>query len=201
MDATFSMLKICLYISLLLLVGCAEFTNNWNGNSATYSEPYAQADFDELLAFGATMAKVPSLARAETCRTLQKRQQESPGAGFQLHLLVGRLLSDSCGDIPKLLEGVNAIPAENLKDERLQKLLVLDSEILKRMNSQTNTMPVCPTKKSTAQKRKQKSISTAVDSKESGTSSSSNDEARLLREKLEAIRSMEKHLDESGGGN
>jgi hypothetical protein len=201
MDAISSMLKISLAISLFLLVGCAEFTHNWNGNSATYSEPYAQADFDELLAFGATMAKVPSSARAETCRTLLKRQQESPRAGFLLHLLVGRLLSDSCGDISKILEATNAIPSENLQDERLQKLLVLDTEILKRMNSQTNTTPICTTKKSTAQKRKQKSSTTAVDGKETGASSSSNDEARLLREKLEAIRSMEKHLDESGGGN
>lgn len=199
MDATFSMLKISLVSSLFLLVGCAEFTQNWNGNSATYSEPYAQADFDELLAFGATMAKVPSSSRAEACRTLLKRQQESPGAGFQLHLLVGRLLSDSCGDIPKILDGINAIPAENLGDERLQKLLVLDTEILKRINSQANNTPVCPTKKSTSQKRKQKSSQRSVESKESDAAS--NDEARLLREKLEAIRSMEKHLDESGGGN
>jgi hypothetical protein len=33
------------------------------------------------------------------------------------------------------------------------------------------------------------------------SSGSKNDEARLLREKLEAIRSMEKHLDESGDAN
>ncbi|WP_019867093.1 hypothetical protein [Methylovulum miyakonense] len=194
------MLKASLALSLLLLAGCAGFSNSWNGNPGAYSEPYAQADFDELLAFGAMMAKIPPSSRSDTCRTLLKRQQEAPGAGFQLHLMVGRLLSDTCGDIPKILDGVNAIPAQNLTDIRLQKLLAIDTETLRRINSLPVILSNCPTKKTGSPKRKQKSAPTSpADEKE--TAVPKDDENRLLREKLEAIRSMEKHLDESGGGN
>jgi hypothetical protein len=183
--------KISLALSLLLLVGCAQFTTGWEGNSGAYDEPYAQSDFDELLGFGANMAKTPPASRAETCRILLKRQQETPRAGFQLHLMVGRLLSDTCGDIPNILDGVSSIPAENLSDERLQKLISLHTEALKRMGS----VP----KKSCSQGRKQKSVQTVPETKESA--GAKKDENRLLREKLEAIRSMEKHLDENSGGN
>jgi hypothetical protein len=43
---------------------------------------------------------------------------------------------------------------------------------------------------------KQKTVQSVPESKD--TKGSEKNETRLLREKLEAIRSMEKHLDESG---
>lgn len=187
--------KMSLALSLLMLTGCARLATGWGGNPGSYAEPYAQADFDELLAFGGVMAQIPPSARAETCRTLLQRQQESPGAGFQLHLMVGRLLSDTCGDIPKILAGVNSIPAENLSDERLQKLVSIHTETLRRINSTPN----CPTKKTGSLKRKQKTVQTLAEPKKA--TGSKNDEASLLREKLDAIRSMEKQLDENSDGN
>jgi hypothetical protein len=56
-----------------------------------------------------------------------------------------------------------------------------------------------PSRKSGSTERKQKTVQSVPESK--GTNGSKKDETRLLREKLEAIRSMEKQLDESGGGN
>jgi len=180
-----------LTLSLLLLAGCAEFNAGYNGYPNQYNDPYAQSDFDELLAFGANMAKISSSARADVCHTLLKRQKNPPGAGIHLHLMVGRLLSDACGDIAKILNGVNAIQPGSLPDERMQRLVAIHTEALKRLQNVSRRVG--------SLEHKQKSVQSVLESKDA--SSSKKDENRLLREKLEAIRSMEKHLDESGDAN
>lgn len=178
-----------LALSFLLLAGCAEFNAGWNGYPDRYNDPYAQSDFDELLAFGANMAKISSSSRAEVCRTLLKRQKSPPGAGIHLHLMVGRLLSDACGDISKILNGVSSIPPGSLPDERMQRLVAIHMEALKRLQNVSRKLG--------SLEHKQKSAHQSVpESKD--TNGSKKNETRLLREKLEAIRSMEKHLDESG---
>jgi len=192
------MQKIILLLSLLLPTGCTEFNTGWNRYPNQYTnDPYTQSDFDELLAFGANMANISSSSRTDVCRILLNRQNGTPGTGVWLHLMVGRLLSDSCGDIPKILDGINTIPPGSLPDQRLQKLVDIHTETLKRMN----TVP----RKSVSVSRKQKTVKSMQEAKESTgpkeSTESKNDETRLLREKLDAIRSMEKHLDESGGGN
>jgi hypothetical protein len=189
---------ISLALSLLLLAGCAEFNSGGDvGYPDIYKAPFMQSDFDELLAFGANMAKMPPSARAEACRTLQKRQINSPGASIQLQLMVGRLLSDACGDIPKILDGVSAIPPGSLPDERMQRLVAINTEALKRLYNVS--------KKLSSLERKQKSVKSVLESKTTNepknAKESNKNETRLLREKLEAIRSMEKHLDESGDAN
>jgi len=187
-----------LALGLLLLSGCADFNAGWNGyQDPYYGNSYAQSDFDELLAFGANMAKISPSARADVCHTLQKPQKNPPGPGIYLHLMVGRLLSDTCGDIHKILSGVNAIPAGSMPDERMQRFVALHTEALKRLQNVSRKVGTL--------ERKQKSVQSVLDSKDTGeakdTSGSKKDEARLLREKLEAIRSMEKHLDESSDTN
>jgi len=182
-----SMRNISLALSLLLLAGCAEFTTSWNGYSDRYNAPYAQSDFDELLTFGANMANIPPSSRAKVCRTLLKSQKDSHGTGVQLHLMVGRLFSDTCGDIPRILDGVDSIPPGSLSDERMRKLVAIHTEALKRLYNVS--------RKPGSLERKQKTVQSVPESKDS--TESKENETRLLREKLEAIRSMEKHLDES----
>jgi hypothetical protein len=186
------MRKISLALSLLLLTGCAEFNSGWDGDTGHYDDPYAQSNFDDLLGFGANMAQIPASSRAKICRTLLKGQKDSSGTGTKLHLMVGRLLSDACGDIPRILKGINSIPPGSLSDERMQKFIAINTEALKRMSNQS--------RKSGSTERKQKTVQ-SVPPEAKDTDGSKKDETRLLREKLEAIRSMEKHLDESGGGN
>lgn len=186
-----SIRNISLALSLLLLTGCAEFNSGWNGYPDHYNDPYMQSDFDELLAFGANMAKTSSSSRADACRTLLKRQKDSSGPGVQLHLMVGRLLSDSCGDISRILNGLNTIPPGSLPDERMQRLVAIHTEALKRLQNVS--------RKTGTVERKQKSVQSAPEPKD--TNGSNKNETRLLREKLEAIRSMEKQLDESGDAN
>lgn len=185
------MRKLSLVLSLLLLAGCAKLNSVWQGNAVHYNDPYAQSDFDDLLGFGANMAQIPSSSRTQICRTLLTGQKNSLGIGIKLHLMVGRLFSDACGEISAVLHGVDSIPPENLTDVRLQRFVTINKEILKRMNVQP--------RKRQATGRKQKSVQAVPEYKDSGVSK--KDETRLLREKLEAIRTMEKQLDESGGGN
>jgi hypothetical protein len=185
------MRKISLALSLLLLSGCAQLNSRWDGYSDRYNNPYAQSDFDELLGFGANMAKISPSSRAEVCRTLLKQHKDSSGAGIQLHLMVGRLLSDACGEIPRILDGVASIPPGSLNDERMQRFVAINMEALKRLNNQSRKLGSLG--------RKQKTEQNVLESKDS--TGSKKDENRLLREKLEAIRSMEKHLDESGDAN
>lgn len=187
----FSIRNTGLMLGVLLLTGCAEFNSGWNGYSSTYNDPYAQSDFDELLAFGANMSRISPSARTDVCRTLLKRQKSPPGPGIHLHLMVGRLLSDSCGDIPRILDGISSIPPVNLSDERMQRLIAIHTEALKRLQNVS--------RKVGSLEHKQKSVQSVLESKDTG--GSKKDETRLLREKLEAIRSMEKHLDESGDAN
>ncbi|MDD1621096.1 MAG: hypothetical protein LUQ11_06405, partial [Methylococcaceae bacterium] len=159
-------------------------------NSGRYDDPYAQLDFDELLTFGSNMASIPAASRADVCQSLLKSQKGSSGVGIQLHLLVGRLFSDACGDIPSVLNDVASIPRESLYDERLQKLVAVHTEALKRMHNQARY--VC------AQENKPKTVQSAPEPKDqTGTK---KDETRMLREKLEAIRSLEKQMDGTNSG-
>ena len=182
-----------LVLSFLFMAGCAEFNSGWEGNPASYRAPHThtQSDFDELLGFGANMAKISPSSRAEVCRTLLKRQKNPPGTEVYLHLMVGRLLSDACGDIPRILDGVGSIPPASLSDERVQRLVAINTEVLKRLQNVSRKVGTL--------ERKQKSVQSVLESKDENASK--KNETRLLREKLEAIRSMEKHLDESGDTN
>jgi len=184
-----------LAFGLLLLAGCAEFNSGWNAYSPSYSrynDPYSQSDFDELLSFGATLANISPSSRAETCRTLLKRQKDSRSSleGIQLHLMIGRLLSDACGDIPRILNGVASISGR-LSDDRMRKLVAIHTEALKRLSTQPKRLG--------SVERKHKTSPTEPDAQE--TTGAKKDENRLLREKLEAIRSMEKQMDQSDDAN
>jgi len=181
---------------LLLLAGCASLRGKPSGDRR--DDAYARADLDELLGFGAELAGKTGTARAETCRSLLNRQKEEPGTGVQLHLLAGRLLSDACGDIPKILAGVDAIPAKDLSDKQVGQWVAAQTEALKRLHHAS--------KRLAALERKQKTVQSVLESKEpkapaKGPKPAKDGEARLLRDKLEAIRAMEKKLDESGDGN
>jgi hypothetical protein len=179
------MQKISLALTLLLLTGCAHYDYDWSRGASSYNDSYVTSDFDELLGFGANMAQISPTSRTEVCQTLVKSKNGGPGV--QLHLLLGRLHSDSCGDINKILDSVRAI---HITDERMQKLVTIHTEALKRLNNQSRKLG--------SFERKQKTVQSVLESKDPPVSGSKKDENRLLREKLEAIRAMEKQLDESG---
>jgi hypothetical protein len=173
------------------MTGCATVNPGLQENPPPMTSTNAQSDFDELLAFGANMAKSSPTARNEICRSLLKRQKASPESEIQLQLMVGRLLSDSCGDIPKILDSLNTIAPELFSGERMRNMVSIHTEALKRL------LPVSKKISAPTPERKQKTDKPGSESKE--ITETKKNETDLLREKLEAIRSMEKHLDESGG--
>ena len=202
------MQKISLALSLLLITGCAQFNLNGQEDQVLNRDPYSKSNFDELLAFGANMSNLPPLSRSEVCSTLLKHQKDSPSAGIKLHLMMGRLFSDVCGNIPEILDGVDSITHGSLSDDRVQKLVSIYTEALKRLHDVSIKLD--------SLERKYKKLQFSLESKKVSSSKKiinkpkkdvkdleepTDDQSQLLREKLEAIRSMEKHLDESDNGN
>lgn len=177
-----SIIRLIAVLLAVIATGCAE--------QMTHSEPViaapppARSDFDDLLEFGANMAAMPTANRVEVCRSLQKRGKDTLDQRVPLQLMIGRLVSDACGDIGKILDSVGKL---TLNDPQLQKLVAIDSEALRQIDTGSR-------KRSSAE-RKSKKAKGAAEAKEE--SPASKDEAQLLREKLEAIRSMEKQLDET----
>lgn len=180
---------ICAFALIILAPACANL-NSGNTETTTVPayDPYAQSGIDELLAFGASMAGMPVQERADLCQSLINAQKLSPSDGKQLHLMVGRLLSDACGDIPGLLTDIEAVRPAYANDERVQRLIAIHVKALQRIQYHAQK---CQPPQPKARKRKP-----AAETKETAPEPE-KDEARLLREKLEAIRSIEKQMDES----
>ncbi|MGR8930203.1 MAG: hypothetical protein ACU836_06130 [Gammaproteobacteria bacterium] len=175
---------------ILILAGCAQLQPPYNGTqAAVQSYRYSPSNVTEILAFGAEIAKMNESSRAEKCKALAS-QTKKPGEHrtIQLKLMVGRLLSDSCGDIPALLEEIDRLEISRDAVD-LQHLVALHKLALIRIYEQSQKL-------SSMEQKRPKVIKSSPDAK--GTDKS---EARILREKLEAIRSMEKQLDESSSGN
>lgn len=181
-----------LSLSLSLLAGCA-------GLDANRREPLPECvnttpprtDFDELFAFQAGMAEIPAASRTEICRILLQNQKQSPDVMVQLKLIAGRVLSDSCGDLSKTLEAVANLPPEKLTDENLRRFIAINKETLAHMLELS--------KKLGSLERKQKKLRNVLDNKDANATPKNDDStSTLLREKLDAIRSMEKQLDETG---
>jgi hypothetical protein len=184
------MLRNTAALALVMLSGCsAQASRPPSGSPALpHIDPYERTDIDELLRFGGDFAKRTAASREDECRWLLRRKQEKPGAGLVLHLVFGRLLSDACGDIPPLLNSLAALPPSAIQDERSKRLTLMQTEALKRLQSAQR--PITAAKKRVVIIRKQKSAPCPA--------APNQDEARILREKLDAIRSIEKGLDESG---
>ena len=191
----------------LLLAGCAHVKPDLQAQQPSEGQPddpYARSDLDGLLGFGSGLDGQTPSARVEVCRALLKRQQEPPPpaaqTGILLHLKTARLFSNACGDIPKILDGVDAIPAQDIPDGRVRQWVVVQTQALKRVDSLSKRLGTL--------ERKHKSLHSLLASKASKSPGktrvakpSKHGESRALRDKLDAIRSMEERMDETGEGD
>lgn len=224
---------IGLVIILLLMTGCAA-KKHVTVQEAPRGDPYSREDLDELLDFGTKLAQKTPAERADVCRELLKRPVETGGTALELHRMIGGLLSDDCGDFKEIQEKIEKIPLSSLKDERVRRLVAMQSETLKRMAALTDRLDILKRKqkslksllgkvsKPSAVNSQQKISPVTSQTKESAKQSTSTREAkaqpkksskpesatpaqsgddRLLRDKLEAIRDMERKLDAAGDGN
>ena len=182
--------------ALVLLSGCAQFRSVWYGKSilSRPADYYVYADLDELLRFGADMARKSVSSRSEECRRLLRHQGDSRGIGVELHLMTGRLFSESCGDARKIALSVKAIPPSKVPDTRVQWLIEAQAETLKRLGGGYGS----GSKRRAPVERKQKARAPEPrPAGESGKGEAEKDEASILREKLEAIRAIERKLDKA----
>ena len=185
-----AMRSLSFLLFAFLIFGCTRFNStdpNISPAPQLASTTYTQSAIDELLTFAADMAKLPESSRAEKCKSLLNTPKKTANDNVQLHLMVGRLLSEACGDIPKRLKEIEHLKAIYAADNNLQKLIILHEQVLINMHNHSQKL-------ATIEHRRQKTKSN-LESKEA--LESKDNETRLLREKLEAIRSMEKQLDES----
>lgn len=144
-------------------------------------DPYLRVDSDEMLRFGAELAKAGNTERKAICRDLLRREPDHPPPGLALHLLVGRTLSKSCGDIGTVLRWVSAISKDTLPDDRTRWLVAKESAVLKEL--QRSMRAGAP---GTARTPKPARVDCPPPQQ---------DEASRLRQKLEEIRAIEKRLD------
>jgi hypothetical protein len=173
--------SLTLVAATATLAGCSDLETRPPEVSAVCEPTTTNRDLQEILAFGAQMAAANAGKREETCRTLLQTQKNGKWEqAALLRLIQGRLLSDACGNIGKLLEAAAAAQME----PELQNWFKVQIEALKRINNTS--------KKLTIQTRKLKSSEANQQPKD--------DENRLLREKLDAIRSIETQIDGNAAG-
>lgn len=167
-------MKYLPFFALLLLSACG-------GGYYDYPGRYGSAgvDADDLLAFQADFAHKSPAARAEECRWLAKRQQQSAQLDWTLRLMIGRPLSEACGDPGRLVRSYESLSARQRLDRRAAGLGDYQAKVLQRLGY--------------AGRREGGTEHTDKNAAKSG-----KDESKLLREKLEAIRAIERGMDESG---
>ncbi len=192
MPSSLSIYPLFILMLVSALNGCADLNPPPAENIVpSQIEPLPQSTVNKLLEFGAGMSAMPETSRTDLCKSLLTTQQLLHSDEVQLQLMVGRLLSDACGDIPKILDDIQTINPRYESDEPLQQLIAIHTQALLHIHNQS--------KKSLAAKQKPKKPKPAAESKD--LPEPKQNETHLLREKLEAIRSMEKQLDESVEGN
>lgn len=172
----------------LIITGCISFNSDHKNKLPPPPDPYSKSGVNTLLAFGANMANMSEASQSELCKSLLESQQTAPSDSVQLRLMVGRLLTGSCGDIPKILEDIDAIKPHYISDENLLRFITLNTQVLTHMHTQAVKLDNI--------EHDQQKVKSILNSK-----GEKKKETRLLREKLEAIRSMEKQLDESSNNN
>jgi hypothetical protein len=190
-----SFFELILVLNLLGLTSCAEFNAENTQAKDIKPQPVVPTPsyFDNLLDFSFKVSTLSPTARTELCKSLLKRQKEASNVDIQIQLTIARLFSDSCGDIPKLLDALNTSTANSPVDEQTQKLLGVSVELLKRLNTTSKSLTIL--------ERKQKSLQMLLDSKGKEEPNNTKNDAKLLRDKLEAIRAMEKQLDNPSENN
>ena len=206
-------------ISGLLLTGCV---GNTPQTAAEQHQRYRydRVDLDELLAFGSELAERNDEELDNVCHELNQLEDNPvmAGSGLLLHRMVGRLYSEKCGDLKSLVKRLDSFSLESLPDWRTRQLVVMQASILRRKLPLTLSPKLVKlktkTRKTTAggRKRTGKHENTAMSLHRSipvnalaqphphSSAPVKSSDDRLLKNKLEAIRAMEKQLDAVEGG-
>lgn len=163
--------RILILCLLMSLGGCG---GNYYSRDRYYGSD--SVDVDDLLRFQASFADKSPVARAEECRRMLKYQKQSPKPDWILRLMIGRPLSESCGEPAWLVRKFEALRSKRYLGRMTEGLANYQIKVLQRLCSSGRT------------------------EKDETTIKPSKNDAKLLRDKLEAIRTMEKAMDERKAG-
>lgn len=187
---------------LALLSGCASHTAG-TPPQKTRTYAYAQGDLDELLTFGSDLAGMNEAELANICREMRRRENLPALAGgtLVLHQMLGQLRYDQCADYDSLVARMNSFLLESLPDHRSRQLVLMQAAILRRQRPPS----VAPVKSAPAGARNRPRKAAprpkpAPPASAPGSQPVAAGDASLLRQKLEAIRAMERRMDTAGEG-
>lgn len=166
-----------------LVVLCSCLLAGCSGHRYGFPFGKQETNVDDLVRFQADFAHRTPASRSRECQSLRKRQLQSPQARWVLQLMLGRALSEACGDPAKLLRAYENLVRQDAFDRSVAGMAAYQAEVLKHLRYR-------PGKESAADRK-------AV-GKEAPPAR--QDDAELLREKLEAIRSIEKRMDDRSSG-
>jgi hypothetical protein len=213
----------CAIIAGSLLLGCATHGPDRPPASAlSRHDRYARADLDELLTFGSHLSEMTEAQQTGICHDMLKYERDpaSAGGGLVLHQLLGRLYSDECGDIKSLVTRLESFPMESLPDVQTRQLVTMQTALLRRQSPLVAT-PTPPrrqhqhplrktgeaTPKTSAKSqpapsspRRSSPVSGPGKSPPPAAAATGQGDDQLLRQKLEALREMERKLDDADVG-
>jgi hypothetical protein len=165
------MKSVILFLLILLLPGCG---GGYYGPGRSYGG--GSVDVDDLVQFQSSFADKSPSARAEECRRMLRYQQQSPQPGWALRLMIGRPLSEACGEPGRLVRSYESLRSKRYLGRGAEGMGNYYAKLLQRLN-------------------------VAGGARSEPTSRAGKDDAKLLREKLEAIRAIEKEMDERNAGD
>lgn len=169
-----------------LLGGCAGHRFGFPSGTRGDESP----NVGELVNFQVDFAAKSPADRVKECRALRKKQGAKPEARWLLRLMIGRALSEGCGEPAALLRAYDALAGQRSLEQPVAGMAAYQAEVLKRVGRPARqAVP-------TGRKSRDETVQPAGKDKAEPTPPAAKDEAKLLREKLDAIRSMEKKMDE-----
>lgn len=210
----------CVMLAGAFLPGCATHgPDQQTASTLTRNDRYARADLNELLTFGSRLSGMTAAQQTSVCQDMLRSERDpaSAGGGLVLHQLLGRLYAEDCGDLESLVTRLESFPMESLPDVQTRQLVTMQTALLRRQIPREATPT--PVAKRRHKSRKAGEVATAPNAKVQAAPSSPRravsgsgkspppaataarqGDDQLLRQKLEALRDMERKLDDADAG-
>jgi|GEM_PF-6056092 len=161
--------------------------NSQSDNSAAKAEEKGGSSLESSLAYMEGLAKMTSLQRLEECQRLVRLKDQEKGPGKQIRLALVLMTTDQCADNDaKLIMTLLEKAMTQVEDPQLKKFLAYQQTLASRFNQKDLHQ-----RRMIARIAKLKKINYLERKKRH----SCTDELEKTREKLEALKAIEKSLN------
>lgn len=181
-----------LFFPLVLLSACSA----WKDKPLPPPPPpppearYQSAEQNELLRYGDELALMSAEARQAECARVLELAGPEAGAGTHLHLLQIQMLVDGCGDQRANLAALATLQV-NIADESTRRWLAFQEQVAARWQARDDRCKML-------EKQLQQTLKTVRTSRNRVKSRES--EVQELKDKLDALKSIEENLGGSETG-